>query len=146
MAGRPIERIPRATQVTLRALAVAPYAAIAAVLLALVPPWQAVGNAALLLGFMAAHATCYRLWQPHAPQRILANELLTRLWFATYVVLIAGLLDGAMAVAALAFPLAFTSWLLHRRLVQGGYQAAQNVLQLGVFLLLLTLLLTAAVP
>lgn len=129
-----------------RPLAVAPYAAIAAVLLALLPPWQAVGNAALLLAFMAAHAACYQMWQPHEPRRILVNELLTRLWFATYVVLLAGLLDGAMAVAALGFPLALTSWLLHRRLVQDGYRAAENVLHLGVFLLLLTLLLTVAVP
>lgn len=147
MAGGPIERIagfamPRIA----RPLALAPYAAIAAVLLALLPPWQAVGNAALLLALMAAHATCYRLWQPHAPRRILVNELLTRLWFATYAVLLVGLLDGAVVVAALAFPLAVTSWLLHRSLLRNGYRTAENVLQLGVFLLLLTLVLAVAVP
>lgn len=129
-----------------RPLAVVPYAAIGAVLLALLPPWQAIGNAALLLALMAAHAACYRLWQPHAPRRILVNELLTRLWFATYVVLLGGLLGGSLAVAALAFPVAVSSWLVHRRFVRGGYQAAQNVLQLGVFLLLLGTLLVVAVP
>jgi hypothetical protein len=127
-------------------LAVAPYVAIAAVLLALLPPWQAIGNAALLFGLMAAHAACYRLWQPHAPRRILLNELLTRLWFATYLVLLVGLLDGALVVAALGFPMAVSSWAVHRQLLARGYDAAQNVLQLGVFLLLLALILVAAVP
>lgn len=129
-----------------RPLSVAPYAAIAAILLAIVPPWHAVAHAALLLVLMAAHAACYQVWQPHAPGRILVNELLTRLWFATYLVLLVGMLDGAIVVAVLAFPLVVSSWLVHRKLVRRGYDAAENVLHLGVVLLLLTALLVTAVP
>lgn len=122
-----------------------PYAAIAVVLRQWPLPWlEAIGHASLLLALMAAHAACYRLWQPHAPGRILANELLARLWFATYALLLAGLLDGDLAVLALGFPLAVSSWLVHRRLVARGYGLAQNVLHLGVLLLLLVMLLTAA--
>src|SRR5688572_22319036 len=110
MVGAPIERMPGGPmQRIARPLAVAPYAAVAAVLLAVVPPWHAVGHAALLLALMAAHATCYQMWQPHAPRRILLNELLTRLWFATYLVLLVGLLDGTLVVAALGFPMSVSS-------------------------------------
>ncbi|MEK6976154.1 MAG: hypothetical protein AABY18_07415 [Candidatus Thermoplasmatota archaeon] len=140
MATHPIQGIAPA-------LAVAPYAALAIVLHGLPLSWPAaIGNAALLLGLMAAHAWCYSLWQPHAPDRILANELLTRLWFATDVVLLVGLLDGALVVAALAFPLAVSSWLVHRRLVVRGYRVAENLLHLGIVLLLLGTLLVTAVP
>lgn len=140
MAVNPIQRI-------LPALAVASYIGIALALRGLPLSWAAsIGNAALLFGLLSAHAWCYQRWQPYAPGRILVNELLTRLWFATYVVLLVGLLDGAMVVAVLGFPLAVSSWLVHRRLVRRGYQVAENVLQLGVTLLLLAVVLVVAVP
>lgn len=106
---------------------------------------RAVGNAVLLFGLMVAHATCYARWQARAPNRMLVNELLARLWFAVYIILVAGLLDGSLAAAALGLPLAFASWQVHRARLNGTYHAVDNVVQLGVYLALLGVILGLAV-
>ena len=103
----------------------------------------ALANAALLAAAMLAHAFCYRLWHPFAPGRILANELLARLWFAVYAALVAGWLGLAwQGVAAFGAAWAAATWLAHARLVRhGGYRVAENLALLGTFLLGLALAL-----
>lgn len=128
------------------AIAAAAYVALAGALHAIPLPWpMAVGNAALLAGLMWGHATCYALWQPFAPGRILANELLTRLWFAAYAVLIAGLLGRPIVVVGeFGVGFALGAWALHGRGVRQGYDVAENVAFLGLFLASLAGLLAVA--
>lgn len=133
---------PRATWL----LTPLPFAALAYALLDLpISRLRAVGNAALLFVLMVAHAACYARWQPRAPNRILVNELLARLWFAVYAILIAGLLGGNMLAAALGLPLAFASWQVHRARLNGTYHVVDNVVQLGIYLALLAVVLGLAV-
>lgn len=124
-----------------------PFAALAGILQAWVPRGQAGGHAALLFGLMVAHALCYARWQPHAPRRILVNEWLARLWFVVYATL---LVQARSDVGAMMLGLG-TAWasctaILHARLVRRGYRSAENVLQLGVFLLGLTWLMVRVAP
>ncbi len=148
--ARRMEQMPAA------AVAVAPFAFLAAAfrLLPLPPfgtapvPWAwAAGNAALLLLAFSAHAWCYARWQPHAPGRMLANELMARLWFAAYGVLVVGRASpNGFRLLWLAVPWAALCWEVHRQDVRrGGYRAIWNLGAWGVYLLGLGLLELVAV-
>lgn len=149
MAAR-LERLPAA------AVAVAPFAFLAAVfrLLPLPPydagpvPWAwAAGNAALLLAAFTAHTLCYTRWQPHAPARMLANELMARLWLAAYGVLVVGRAGpNGFLLLWVALPWAVLCWEVHRQEVRrNGYRVAWNLGAWGVYLLGLGLLELVAV-
>ena len=142
---RPMERMPAV------AVAVAPFAFLAAVLhlLPLPPyregpvPWAwAAANAGFLLAAFTAHALCYARWQPHAPGRMLANELMARLWFVAYGVLVVGQAGpNGFRLLLLALPWAALCWEVHRQEVRrNGYRVAWNLGAWGVYLLGLALL------
>src|SRR5262249_44292290 len=147
--GRLMERLP-----LLRIVRVAtPYAGLALVLKQvpdaasrpLPMPWShAAGNALLLFGLMALHAACYAPWSPGAPRRIAATELLTRLWFAAFGLLVVAAHPLGHAASFLAAGLAWSglSWLTHLAMTRrnGGYCALPNTALLGLFLLGLALL------
>lgn len=100
-------------------------------------PWShAILHSGVLLLLMAAHAWCYRRWQLAAPRRILLNEFLTRLWFATFAVLIVqGHAENGWALSFVAVPWAALTWEVHRQEVRSrGYDVAWNVTNLGLFL------------
>lgn len=119
-----------------------PFAALAALLQAWVSTRHAIGHAALLLVLMVAHALCYARWQPRAPRRILVNEWLARAWFVVYAaLLVQARSDAGIVMLGLGATWAGVSGVVHTVLVRSGYRAAENVLQLGVFLLGLTWLM-----
>lgn len=108
-------------------------------------PWShAAGHALLLLGLMSAHTACYKRWSLGAPRRIALNELLTRLWFVAFGVLVVMVHPGGPALLFLLAGLAWAalSWLTHLAMTRrhGGYCALPNLAMLGVFLLGLALL------
>lgn len=111
-------------------------------------PWlHAAAHAALLMGLLGAHTWCYARWQPHAPRRILANELLARLWFAVAGAVIVGRAtpDG-MGFLLVGVPWAALTWEVHRQDVRKrGYDATWNLANWGLFLLGLALLESLAV-
>lgn len=99
-------------------------------------------HAGILLGLVAAHAWCYARWQPHAPNRILVNEFLTRLWFVLFGLLLVGAVSeygGLFLVMAAAWAVA--SWCTHYLILrrQERYAPGANIAQLGLFLLGLAL-------
>lgn len=111
-------------------------------------PWlHATGHAALLLGLLSAHTWCYARWQPHAPRRILANELMARAWFAVYGALVVGrATDAGPAFLLVALPWAGLAWEVHRQDVgKRGYDVPWNLANWGVFLLGLALMELVAV-
>ena len=107
-------------------------------------PWRnSIVHSLILLGLVAAHSVCYGLWQPHAPNRILVNEFLTRLWFALLGLLAVGATTdygGLFLVMAAAWAVA--SWCVHYLLLrmQGTYRVDANIAMLGLFLLGLALM------
>lgn len=128
------------------ASAVAPYVLLVPVLrlLPLPPattgpvPWAwAVGNAALLLGAFVAHTLCYARWQPAAPRRMLVNELLARLWFVAFAVIVVGrTTSNGWRLLLVALPWALLCWEVHRNDVQRhGYRVAWNLGAWGLYLL-----------
>lgn len=141
---------------TALAVAAAPFAFLAAVVrfvplppAAVTPtPWpQALGTAALLLAAFWAHTWCYARWQPHAPRRMLANELMARLWFVAYAVVVVGNASpNGFRLLWLAVPWAVLAWEVHRDDVRkNGYRVAWNLGAWGVYLLGLFLLEVVAV-
>lgn len=136
--------------------AIAPFAALGGVLrqvpvapgLGPTPWWQAAAQAALLLGLMAAHASCYALWTPHAPNRMLVNEFLTRSWFVLFGLLVVqhrGDTGPIYLVMAAAWGVA--SWCTHYLILrsQQGYRAPDNLAQMGLFLVGLALMALLAI-
>lgn len=133
-------------------LALAPFAGLAAVLLQVpgtthapdpMPAWQAVVHAGALLALMAAHAWCYALWTPHAPNRMLVNEFLTRSWFVLFgLLLVSAQGDGGPIYLVMAAAWAVASWCTHYLVLrtQKGYRALDNLAQHGLFLLGLALM------
>ena len=133
-------------------LAVAPFITLSGVLRQLpdclsypwAMPWvNSVGHSTLLLGLMGAHAWCYARWQPHAPNRILVNEFLTRLWFVVFGLLAVGSIGtygGLFLVMASAWAVASwcTYYLVFRQ--QEAYRPGVNTAILGLFLLGLALI------
>lgn len=133
-------------------LAVAPFVALSGVLKQLPDaadgggpmPWSyAVAYTLLLLGLLGAHSWLYARWQPHAPNRILVNEFLTRLWLVLFGLLLVGLngdYGGIYLVMAAAWAVA--SWCTHYLVLrqQGGYSAGVNLAMLGLYVLGLALM------
>lgn len=110
-------------------------------------PWLvAVGNAGLLLVAFAAHTFCYARWHPHAPRRIVANELLARLWFAAYGAIVVGRASTlGFAFLLMAVPWALLSWEVHRQEIgKAGYAGSRALPHWGLFLLGLALMEYAA--
>src|SRR5688572_2962407 len=132
-------------------MAVAPFVTLSGVLkqlpgaassLAPMPWTHAVAHTALLALLVAAHAWCYALWQPHAPNRMLVNEFLTRMWFVLLGLALVGAHgDYGALYLIMAAPWAVASWCTHYLVLrrQGGYRAGGNVAMLGLFLLGLAL-------
>lgn len=133
-------------------LATAPFVTLAGVLRQLPDGWSApaampwtsaAGHAALLFALMGAHAWCYALWAPHAPNRMLVNEFLTRMWFVLFGLLAVGVHgDYGALFLLMAAPWAVASWCTHYLILrsQGGYRAGSNLALLGLFLLGLALM------
>lgn len=133
-------------------LAVAPFATLAGVLKQLPDPWtagaampwsHALGHTALLAVALGAHAACYALWQPHAPNRMLVNEFLTRGWFVLSGLALVGAHGGYGALfLVMAAPWAVASWCTHYLVLrrEGVYRADSNAALLGLFLLGLALM------
>ena len=133
-------------------LAVAPFAALAGVLGAApggvgpmdaMPGWQAAAPAILLLGLMAAHARCYSLWTPHAPNRMLVNEFLTRAWFVLFGLLaVSARGDTGPIYLVMGAAWAVASWCTHYLVLrsQKGYRALENLALHGLFLVGLALM------
>lgn len=133
-------------------LAVAPFITLSGVLKQLpdyltypeAMPWgNAVAHTAILLGLLWAHAWCYARWQPHAPNRILVNEFLTRLWFVVFGLVAVGAIGdygGLYLVMAAAWAVASwcTYYLVFRQ--QEAYRPGLNTAILGLFLLGLALI------
>ena len=149
MAGR----LQRAAPIV---AAAAPFAFLAAVLRFLpIPPHDAapvpwgfaLANAALLLAAFVAHTLCYARWQPHAPGRMLANELMARLWFAAYGAIVVGRASpNGLRFLLLAVPWALLAWEVHRNEVKAnGYRVPWNLAAWGVFLIGMALLEVAAI-
>lgn len=111
-------------------------------------PWpHAAAHAFLLAGLLGAHTWCYARWRSHAPGRILANELLARLWFAVYGAIVVGRAspDG-LGFLLVGVPWAALTWEVHRQDVRKrGYDASWNLANWGLFLMGLVLLEALAV-
>ena len=146
----------RAEQVAALVAAAAPFAFLAAVLrfVPLPPyvdapvPWAwAAGTAAVLLAAFVAHTLCYARWQPHAPRRMLANELMARLWFVAFGAIVVGRASpNGLRFLLLAVPWALLAWEVHRNEVKAnGYRVPWNLAAWGVFLIGMALLEAAAV-
>lgn len=133
-------------------MAIAAFAAFAAILMRVpagagadesLPAWKAVANAALLLGLMAAHAWCYAAWTPHAPNRMLVNEFLTRSWFVLFGLLVVSAHgDTGPLYLVMAAAWAVASWCTHYLVLraQKGYRPVENLAQHGLFLVGLALM------
>lgn len=133
-------------------LAVAPFITMAGVLKQLPDafnggapmPWTtAVAHTLVLLVLLGAHSWSYARWQPYAPNRILVNEFLTRLWFVLFGLLLVGLhgeYGGIYLVMAAAWAVA--SWCTHYLVLrqQDGYVAGVNLAMLGLYVLGLALM------
>lgn len=129
------------------AVAALPYAALAPLLrgtpdplrgFAPMEPLGAAANGLLVAGALCAHSLCYARWHRNDPARITANELLTRLWFVGYGLLVVGGAGGAWDLyATLALGWAAATFLAHLALGSrlGGYPAAANYGLLGAFLI-----------
>ncbi|MEA3136340.1 MAG: hypothetical protein QOC71_621, partial [Thermoplasmata archaeon] len=107
------------------------------------PWWSAAAHAALLFGLMAAHAKCYSLWTPHAPNRMLVNEFLTRSWFGLFgLVVVAAHGDTGPLYLVMASAWVVAAWCTHYLVLrsQKDYRALENLAQLGLFLVGLTLM------
>jgi hypothetical protein len=133
-------------------LAVVPFVVLAGVLKQLpdavtgapLQPWpHAAVHSIILLGLMVAHAACYRLWVPHAPNRMLVNEFLTRSWFVLFGLVLIGMHgDMGPIFLLLAAPWAVASWCTHYLILrrQRCYRVLENIAILGLFLLGLALM------
>ena len=133
-------------------LAVSPYVVLAGVLRQLPDLWShpapmpwshAAGNTLLFLGLMAWHSWSYARWQPHAPNRMLVNEFLTRLWFVLFGLIAVGAVGPFGGVyLVMAAPWAVASWCTHYLVLRqhDRYDAPLNVGLLGLFLLGLALM------
>lgn len=134
------------------ALALAPFAGLAAVLLSVpghtdrpdpMPSWQAGAHTLVLLGLMGLHSWCYALWTPHAPNRMLVNEFLTRSWFVLFGLLVVSAQgDAGPLYLVMAAAWAVASWCTHYLILrtQKGYRALENLAQHGLFLVGLALM------
>lgn len=133
-------------------MAVAPFVTLAGVLRQLPSqasslqpmPWtSAVLHGAALFLLVSAHAWGYARWQPHAPNRLLVNEFLTRAWFVLLGLLAVGVHGeyGALYLV-MAAPWAVASWCTHYLVLrqQGRYGFGGNLAILGLFLLGLALI------
>lgn len=112
------------------------------------PWWQAVALSIVLLGLMAAHAVSYAKWTPHAPNRMLVNEFLTRSWFVIFgLLLVMGRGDTGPIYLVMAAAWAVASWCTHYLVLrsQKGYRSLENVAQHGLFLLGLALMALVAI-
>lgn len=132
-------------------MAVATFATLAAVLHQVpshpgagpMPWWQAAAYAAALFALMAAHARCYALWAPVAPNRILVNEFLTRSWFVVFGLLVVSFHgDTGPIYLVMAAAWAVASWCTHYLVLrsQKGYRTLENLAQHGLFLVGLALM------
>jgi hypothetical protein len=139
-----------------RGLSLAPFVALVAVLHHLPGgagdggmPWtHAAGNTLLLLGLMAAHAWCHALWTPHAPNRMLVNEFLTRSWFVVFgLLIVAARGDTGPLYLVMGAAWAVASWCTYYLVLrsQKAYRPAENLAQLGLFLLGLSLMALLAI-
>lgn len=101
-------------------------------------PWsRAALHAAVLFALLGLHAACYARWSPHAPNRMLVNEFLTRTWFVLFGLAVVGLnADTGGVYLALASGLAVASWCTHYIVLrsQKAYRALENLAQHGLFL------------
>jgi hypothetical protein len=92
---------------------------------------------------MAAHAWCYALWTPHAPNRMLINEFLTRSWFVLFgLLLVSSQGDAGPLYLVMAAAWAVASWCTFYIVLrtQKVYRALENLAQLGLFLVGLALM------
>lgn len=132
-------------------MALATFAALAGVLHAIpsqpgggaMPWWQAAAGSALLFGLMAAHAHGYAAWTPHAPNRVLVNEFLTRAAFVLSGLLVVSAHgDTGPLYLVMAAAWAVASWCTHYLVLraQKSYRPVENLAQLGLFLLGLALM------
>src|SRR5687767_9735656 len=81
---------------------------------AAIPWWLAAAGSALLLGLMAAHAFGYAAWTPHAPNRVLVNEFLTRAGFVLLGLLVVSMHgDTGPLYLVMAAAWAVASWCTH---------------------------------
>ncbi|MHB1261094.1 MAG: hypothetical protein ACYC2H_05200 [Thermoplasmatota archaeon] len=137
-------------------LALAPFATLAGVIrqvpstpgLEPMPWWQALAHTVVLLALMAAHAKCYALWTPHAPNRMLVNEFLTRAWFVIFGLLVVlGRGDTGPIYLVMAAAWGVAAWCTHYLVLrsQKGYRALENLAQLGLFLVGLALMALMAI-
>ena len=107
------------------------------------PWWQALAHTVLLFGLMAAHAFCYAAWAPHAPNRILVNEFLTRSWFVLFgLLVVASHGDTGPIYLVMASAWAVAGWCTHYFVLraQKAYRPVENLAQQGLFLLGLALM------
>lgn len=133
-------------------VAAVPFATLAGILRQLPDPWtdgaampwsHALGHAAVLAAAMGAHAACYALWQPHAPNRMLVNEFLTRMWFVlSGLALVGAHGDYGALFLIMAAPWAVASWCTHYLVLrrEASYRADSNAALLGLFLVGLALM------
>lgn len=133
-------------------LATAPFVTLTGVLKQLPDAWApsvsmswpaAAGHAAVLATLMAAHAWGYALWTPHAPNRMLVNEFLTRMWFVLFGLLAVGMHgDYGALFLVMAAPWGVASWCTHYLVLrsQAGYRPGPNLAMLGLFLVGLALM------
>jgi hypothetical protein len=92
---------------------------------------------------MAAHARCYSLWTPHAPNRMLVNEFLTRSWFVLFgLLVVAAHGDTGPLYLVMASAWGVAAWCTHYLVLrsQKGYRVLENLAQHGLFLLGLALM------
>ena len=132
-------------------MALAPFVALAVALgkvptsagLQPLPWWQAAAYAAALLGLMGIHAACYARWTPHAPNRMLVNEFLTRSWFVLSGLLVVSLRgDTGPIYLVMGSAWGVASWCTHYLVLrsQKEYRPLENLAQLGLFLFGLSLM------
>jgi hypothetical protein len=134
------------------ALALAPFAGLGVVLRSMpglasranaMPAWEAAGHTLVLLGVMGLHSWCYSLWTPHAPNRMLVNEFLTRSWFVLFgLLLVSTQGDAGPLYLVMAAAWAVASWCTHYLVLrtQKGYRPLENLGQHGLFLVGLALM------
>lgn len=111
-------------------------------------PWSwAAANAIVLFVAFVAHTRCYAVWREGGPRRILANELLARLWFVAFGMIVVGRVSpNGLLLALVALPWALLAWEVHRQdVAKRGYSVRWNLGAWGLYLLGLALMELVAV-